>query len=492
MKPGTTMTMKRALGHFAMALAGGLLALGAHDLLSDRKTSTTPATVQDAWPAARYINLPMVAGGAVVPGFVDAAERTVNAVVHVTTETMVRTRDPFAEFFWGYRAPNPQPRQGAGSGVIITEDGYIVTNNHVVEGADRIRVHLNDRRAFDATVVGRDPSTDIALIRIEATGLATLPFGDSDELRVGEWVLAVGNPMNLTSTVTAGIVSAKARNINLLQYDPNRDIFPVESFIQTDAAVNPGNSGGALVNTLGELVGINTAIASNTGQYTGYSFAVPTSIVRKVTSDLLEYGSVQRAYIGVSIRDIDHALAEEIKLERIRGVYVNGIAEGGAAQKTGMKAGDVILKVGNIDVNNVPQLQEQVGKFRPGDKVPVTVLRDGRENVYDLTLLGREGAATVAANRKTESLSTLGAEFAKASAEDLKALNLEHGVKVVSVGGGKFRGSGIREGFIITRIDQEKIAKPEDVQRVLANKKGGVLIEGVYPNGVKAYYGLGL
>lgn len=485
--------MKRAFGYFAMALAGAFLALGVHDLMEERTNTTTGATATQPLPV-QYVNLPISGGTSVtVPDFVVAAEQSVNAVVHVTTESMVSVRDPFADFFWGHRAPaQQQPRQGAGSGVIISDDGFIVTNNHVVEGADKIRVSLNDNRSFDATVVGRDPSTDLALLKIEADGLATLHYGDSDDLRVGQWVLAVGNPMNLTSTVTAGIVSAKARNINLLQYDPNRDIFPIESFIQTDAAVNPGNSGGALVNASGELVGINTAIASQTGQYAGYSFAVPSSIVKKVANDLLEFGSVQRAYIGVSIRDLDQKLAAELKLDRIKGVYVNGLTEGGAAQDAGMKTGDVIVKVGNIDVNNVPQLQEQVGKFRPGDRVPVTIVRSGKESVVDMTLRGREGATTVANTRRNEAVVALGAELGKVSSEDLKALKLEHGVRVNAVTGGKFRSSGIREGFIITRIDQERVSKPEDVQRILANKKGGVLVEGVYPNGQRAYYGLGL
>jgi Do/DeqQ family serine protease len=487
--------MKRILGSLSMAMAGALLALGIQQaFLSERRQADGYDERLNV--AAPRTTMPVVSGETLLlPDFVDAAERTVNAVVHVTTETMVNVRDPFADFFWGWRAPSyQQPRQGAGSGVIITDDGYIVTNNHVIEGADKIKVHLNDRRSMDARVIGRDPSTDLALIKVDASGLSTLVYGDSDEIRVGEWVLAVGNPMNLTSTVTAGIVSAKARNINLLQYDPNKDIFPIESFIQTDAAVNPGNSGGALVNARGELVGINTAIASQTGQYAGYSFAIPASIVRKVTSDLLEYGSVQRAYIGVSIRDVDQKLADEAKLGRIRGVYVNGITEGGAAQSAGMKTGDVIVKVGNIDVNNVPQLQEQVGKFRPGDQVAVTVVRDGRERVMELILRGKEGNVVPAKldRNSTANLSALGGEFRAATAEELKSLKLTGGVKVVALHSGKLRSSGIREGFIITRIDQEPVSAPEDIQRVLANKKGGVLIEGVYPNGTRAYYGLGL
>ena len=485
--------MKRTLAYISMAFAGALLALGGRDLL-DRHVAPGIANNAGQIPV-RYVNLPGPSGGTTVAvDFIEPAAASVNAVVHVTTETAVTVRDPFADFFWGYRAPSTQQlRQGAGSGVIISPDGYVVTNNHVIEGADKIMVHLNDRRAFEGKVIGRDPSTDLALLKIDADDLAILAFGNSDDVKVGEWVLAVGNPMNLTSTVTAGIVSAKARNINLLQNDPSREIFPIESFIQTDAAVNPGNSGGALVNAKGELIGINSAIASATGQYVGYSFAIPANIVRKVTNDLMEFGSVQRAYIGVSIQDIDTKLASELKLDRPKGVYVNGLTDGGAAEKAGIKNGDIIVKVGNINVDNVPQLQEQVGKFRPGDRVPVTVLRDGRESVLDVTLRGREGNIAVNnARPRTEAMDALGAEFRTASAEELKALKLDHGVKVTAVNGGKFRAAGIKDGFIITRIDQEAIRTPDDLDRVLKDKRGGVLIEGVYPNGMRAYYGLGL
>jgi len=483
--------MKQAFGYFTMGLAGAILAIGGNHLLS--KNSNSAALSQER-PVVRYVNLPNANGGTTSAlDFTVAAENTVNGVVHVTTETAVNVRDPFADLFWGNRAPMQQQlRQGAGSGVIVSTDGYIVTNNHVVEGADKIQVHLNDNRMYEGTVVGRDPSTDIALLKINAENLSSVSYGNSDNVRVGEWVLAVGNPMNLTSTVTAGIVSAKARNINLLQYDPTRDVFPIESFIQTDAAVNPGNSGGALVNVNGDLVGINTAIGSNTGTYTGYSFAVPVNIVKKVAADLLEFGSVQRAYLGVSIRDMDQKLADETKVGQIRGVYVNGVSDGGAAQQSGMKAGDVIMKVGNIDVNNVPQLQEQVSKFRPGNKVPVTVMRSGEEKVFDMTLRGKEGTTVAKVETRSEGMTALGAELRAVTSDEMKALAIQNGVKVTSINGGKFRSSGIREGFIITRIDQEAVNRPEDVERILANKKGGVLIEGVYANGTKAYYGLGL
>ena len=486
--------MKRALIPFASALVGGLIALAAHDRFTAKDNSLAVASAGTSSAPVRYASLSTDGtNGMAAPDFTGAAERTVNAVVHVTTEAMVEG-NPFADLFWGYRMSAPQPQRGAGSGVIITDDGYIITNNHVVEGADKIQVHLNDNRAYDAKVIGRDPSTDLALIKIEAKDLPVLSYGNSDDVKVGQWVLAVGNPMNLTSTVTAGIVSAKARNINILQNDPSRDIIPIESFIQTDAAVNPGNSGGALVNANGELIGINSVIASTTGAYTGYSFAIPVNIVKKVTSDLMEFGAVQRAYIGVSIRDLDQELADQMKLDRIHGVYVNGLTAGGAAQDAGIKTGDVIVKVANMEVNNVPQLQEQVGRFRPGDEVAVTILRDGSERVLEMTLRGKDGgtATTVASKAPSDLSSVLGADMVKASSEELKALDLESGVKVVRINGGKLRSSGIREGFIITRIDQEGVNEPADVLRVIENKRGGVLIEGVYPNGVKAYYGLGV
>jgi len=486
--------MKRAISYVGMAVIGGLLSLFIHQRFI--ATPPTPETnaAGDVGLPVRYVNLPGPAGSTVsVPDFTDAAERTVNAVVHVTTEADVQRQDPFAGFFWGYRQTQPQVQRGAGSGVIMSDDGYIVTNNHVVEGADRILVHLNDKRQFQAKVIGRDPSTDIALIKVDASGLPVLSYANSDDVRVGQWVLAVGNPMNLTSTVTAGIVSAKARNINILQYDPGRDVFPIESFIQTDAAVNPGNSGGALVDASGGLIGINSAIASTTGAYTGYSFAIPANIVRKVAADLMEFGSVQRAYLGVSIADIGPDQAKEIGLDRPKGVYVKGLSQGGAAESAGMKAGDVIVKVGNIAVDNVPQLQEQVGKFRPGDAVAITVLRGGREQVMDMKLRGREGNTAVAATAKAAATSTaLGADLTPATTEELKALSIESGVKVLNINGGKLRSSGIREGFIITRIDRERVREPEDVLRALDEKRGGVLIEGVYPNGTKAYYGLGV
>lgn len=480
--------MKNVLGYLGMALGGGLIALGLHSGFSEENVSVS-STVPSS-PPVQYVNMPVPGALAEAADFTEAASKSIDAVVHVTTQAMVQ-RAPISHFFWGYQQRAPQEVRGAGSGVIITDDGYIVTNNHVVANADKIQVHLNDRRRYDATVIGRDPSTDIALIKIDADELPTLVFGNSDEVKVGQWVLAVGNPMNLTSTVTAGIVSAKARNINILQYDPGRDIFPIESFIQTDAAVNPGNSGGALVNTQGELIGINSAIASTTGSYTGYSFAVPSTIVSKVTSDLMKFGSVRRAYLGVTISDIDQDLAKRLELSRLKGVYVKDVMENGAAKNAGMKGGDVIVKVGAIPVDNVPELQEQIGKFSPGDKVAVTFVRNGKEQVKDLTLLARSGTESPAVEREL-TLPSLGAELAPASSEELKALKLDHGVKISRLSGGKLRSIGIREGFIITKIDQQPMESPKDVEQALNRKQGGVLIEGVYPNGMRAYYGLGV
>lgn len=479
---------KRALGYFGMAAAGGLLALGVHDRLSPSPSAAASSTVEIP---AQYVSMPTV-GGTVVEAadFTAAADKSIDAVVHVTTQATVQ-RESIGSYFWGYAQPAPQQVRGAGSGVIISNDGYIVTNNHVVEKADKIQVHLNDKRKYDATVVGRDPSTDIALIKIDGKDLPTLSFANSDDVKVGQWVLAVGNPMNLTSTVTAGIVSAKARSINILQYDPDKDIFPIESFIQTDAAVNPGNSGGALVNTNGDLIGINSAIASTTGAYTGYSFAVPSNIVSKVTGDLKQFGSVRRAYLGVTISDIDQDMAKSLELTRLKGVYVKDVMEDGSAKAAGMRSGDVIVKVGALDVDNVPELQEQVGKFSPGDKVTVTLVRAGKEMAMDLTLLGRTGAEPATASNDVK-VPSLGAELAPATDEQLKALKLEYGVKVVRISGGKLRSIGIREGFIITKIDQKPMRDPKDIDRALDGRQGGVLIEGVYPNGMRAYYGLGV
>ena len=324
--------------------------------------------------------------GVVPVDFTKAAEMSVGAVVHVKTKYNIYGKqyvDPFYQFFFG-RPQQQQPMQQAqatGSGVILSDDGYIVTNNHVIAQANEIEVVLNDKRSFTAQLIGTDPNTDIALLKIDATGLPTLEMGNSDDLKVGEWVLAVGNPFNLTSTVTAGIVSAKARNINILDAD-----MKIESFIQTDAAVNPGNSGGALVNTRGELVGINTAIASQTGSYAGYAFAVPTSIVQKVVAALRQYGSVQRALLGIRMLDITSEVQQYYHLNTLEGVYIAEVVSGSAAEKGGVLAGDVVVAVNGNTINSSSELQEKIARKNPGDEVSLTVLRDGKRLDLRVTL----------------------------------------------------------------------------------------------------------
>jgi Do/DeqQ family serine protease len=481
--------MKKTIGYLGIAFVGALFALGLNHFMQPTdpvaRINTSPFEITPV--STTYAD---GSNTGPLPDLTWAASRSVDAVVHVTTETTVQTMDPISQFFWGYQ-PAPRQQQGAGSGVILSTDGHIVTNNHVIAGADKIMVHTNDRRSYQAVVVGSDPSTDIALLKIEEEGLPFIELGNSDQVNIGEWVLAVGNPFNLTSTVTAGIVSAKGRNINLLRYDPEKGQFPLESFIQTDAAVNPGNSGGALVSVDGKLVGINTAIASKTGSYAGYSFAVPVNLVAKVTNDLMEFGSVQRAYIGVNIRTMDEEMANEVGMPDVRGVLINGLTENGAAIKAGLEIGDVILKVGEIEVNTVPALQEQIGKFRPGDDVQLTVFRDENVRTVNVELLDREGKLQMRKKAPRLTAKIFGAEIEQASESELAALNIGHGVKVTNIFGGRFSASGIKEGFIVTSIDKSPVRSTDDMRKILQSSEGGVLVEGVYPNGTKAYYGLG-
>ncbi len=430
--------------------------------------------------------------------FTLAAELSVNAVVHVKTKTKVRqsySMDPFLEFFFGnpYRGQQREApiQEGAGSGVIISRDGYIVTNNHVVGDADEIEVTLNDKRTFEATVVGKDPNTDIALIKIEAEDLPIIPFGNSDDLRVGEWVLAVGNPFNLTSTVTAGIVSAKARNINILNAE-----MKIESFIQTDAAVNPGNSGGALVNTRGELVGINTAIASRTGTFAGYSFAVPSSIVSKIVSDIMEFGVVQRAILGVGISDITSELAKEKKLKTMQGAYVGSVMENSSAEKAGVKEGDIIINVNGVKVNSSSELQEQIGRYRPGDMIYIEVMRDNSTKRLQVELKNRQGNTDIISAQVVTEI--LGAKFKETDKNTAEKLGLSYGIQVESVSRGKFYDQGIRQGYIVLKINNQTIRTAEDVQKALDSamnkdeQEQVLFIAGVYPNGKVAHYAINL
>jgi serine protease Do len=481
---------KQTIGIVLIASFAGFAGAGVFNSFFDKESSSTSLKIEKQ--PAKLVNYVPALGEESSTQFVTASEVTVPAVVHVkttygaTTSNNGQNFNPFQDFFWGDRGfQSPTPAMSSGSGVIISDDGYIVTNNHVVANSDKVEVTLNDKRTFTARVIGTDPSTDIALLKVDEKNLPYVSFGNSDDVKVGEWVLAVGNPFNLTSTVTAGIVSAKSRNIHIL---PDQQ-FPIESFIQTDAAVNPGNSGGALVNTTGSLIGINTAIASNTGAYTGYSFAIPVNMVKKVVDDLLEYGNVQRGFIGVSIRDIDSQLASEKELKALNGVYVAGLSEGGAAETAGIKEGDIIIKVAGMPVNSSPELQEQVGKFRPGDKVDVTLLRSGNEKNVMVTLRNKDGNTKIV---KNEMVSLLGAEFEAVSKEEALKLGIKNGVKITKLNGGKLRSAGIREGFIIESIDNKMVMSTDDIVASLQNKKGGVLIQGIYPNGMRTYYGFGL
>lgn len=463
-----------------IALGSALIAVWAYTRFFE---PTQIVTINEK-PTMQYASLPSAPQGE-APDLTYAAENSVHAVVHVkviSKQDVSVYNNPFFDFFYGdrYQRQQPQIRQGAGSGVIITSDGYIVTNNHVIDDADEIKVVLNDKREFDAKLVGADNTTDIALLKIEADKLPFLNFGNSDALKLGEWVLAVGNPFNLTSTVTAGIVSAKSRNIGINQAEMS-----IESFIQTDAAVNPGNSGGALVNMNGELVGINTAIASQTGSYTGYSFAVPVSIVKKVVADLKEYGQVQRAILGVTIGDVDAKIAEKYGLEKIEGVFVGSVSEGLGAEEAGIKAEDVILSIDGILVNSTAELQEQISKHRPGDVVKVLIKRDNKPKPYQVTLRNMHGDTEILTASENE---FLGAKFDNVSENERYKLRINQGIKIAELTNGKLKDAGVKKGFIITHVNKQPVSEVNDLIRIVKKADGGVLIEGVYPNGERAYF----
>lgn len=477
------MKAKKYIGMFAAMLMTALVAV----VIYARFIQPEPAIVEvEAKPAVQYANFPV--RETVTPtDFTKAAESSVNAVVHVKTKVFREMEvNPLYEFFFGIK-PDAEiaPYVGFGSGVIISSDGYIVTNNHVIEGSDEIEVTLNDRREYSAELIGKDPTTDLALIKIKEKGLPTLVFGNSDDLKLGEWVLAIGNPYNLTSTVTAGIVSAKARNINILRAD-----LSIESFIQTDAAVNPGNSGGALVNTSGQLIGINTAIASRTGSYQGYSFAIPSTIAKKVVADIREFGEVQRAIIGITIQDVGPELVEEKGLKEIAGVYINGLSDGGAAKEAGIKIGDIVMAINDIKVNSVSELQEQVSRYRPNDAVSVLVKRNGNLKNYKLVLRNLEGNTDIV--KTADVLDILGATFDPISSTEQRKLGIDHGIKVSSLESGKLQKVGVKKGFIITSVNKMPVNSVKGLSDILRNAKGGVMIEGVYGDGSKTYYAFGL
>ncbi len=489
--------MNRNLKIIGLGLLGGMLPLGLAMVMNPSNVQTSS---KDIFDGARIQHTRAVSlnTNESLPDFVSASENTINSVVHVTTKVVRTTiqRDPFYEFFYGPGTGNKEFKQygsGSGSGVIISSEGYIVTNNHVIDGASEIEIILNNNSKYSAKVIGADPSTDLAVLKIDAKGLVPIALGNSDDLRIGEWVLAVGNPFNLTSTVTAGIVSAKARNINILNNRNAQNNVPIESFIQTDAAVNPGNSGGALVNTKGELVGINTAIASQTGSYTGYSFAIPVNLVQKVMLDLIDFGLVQRGYLGVQIADITQELKEDKNLKSFKGVYVAKVMDDGAAEKAGMKEGDIILKVGAKEVSSVASLQEEIGKRRPGDKVPVTVITTkGTEVVREIVLRNSEGKTSLIDKAVISKNTALGATFEELTSKEKKDLNTSSGVKIKNINPGKLKSLGLEEGMIITKLNHQPITSVEQLTTELNKGGKGVLLEIMSKSGKKDYIGFGL
>ena len=503
--------LKNALGFTLVAAVSSGVAVGTYAYM---QTDQSAAVQTNGFFQQPLTYAALHTSAAENTDFTQAAENTVNGVVHIKATTKVDQSqanrrgqqqqqggygDPFELLFGNrggnFQRPQPQPRVGSGSGVIISNDGYIITNNHVIDGATELEITMNDNRKFVAELIGTDPSTDIALLKIDATDLPVIPFGDSEKLKVGEWVLAVGNPFNLTSTVTAGIVSAKGRGLPALR--GNGSDMKVESFIQTDAAVNPGNSGGALVNTKGELIGINTAIYSETGSYAGYSFAVPISIAGKIVNDLKEFGAVQRAVLGISMLDIATLPADKRdELKVLEGAYIIEFADFSSAKEAGLSEEDVITHVNGVKVKNASELQEQVSKYRPGDKLDLKVDRKGSTKSYNVELLNRQGSTAIV--KGNAGVELLGATFKALTPEAMRKYGTNYGLQVESVSNGKFSEVGIKKGFVIMLVNGRKITRKEDLEMIVKNILNGksddqlLLIKGFYQNGSVKHYAIDL
>ncbi len=409
--------------------------------------------------------------------FTAASALCTKNVVFINTLSTQNTSNWFDMYFGG----SAQQVEGSGSGVIYSSDGYIITNNHVIDKSTKIEV-VYEKKTYPAKMIGTDPSTDLALLKIEAQNLPAVKLGASKDLKIGEWVLAVGNPFNLTSTVTAGIVSAKGRNINVVNSQ-----FPIESFIQTDAAINPGNSGGALVNVRGELIGINTAILSRTGSYTGYGFAVPVDIVKKIVKDLSKYGEVQKPFFGAEVDEINTTYSDKLKLDNLNGVIATYIQKEGAAEKMGLKKNDVILKLNEFDINSKGSFDEYLSYFSPGDKIKVVYKRENKIYENHLTLTNREGTTEIL-KRETYKSESLGADFEIISKVEKEKLGITNGIRIVKVGNGLIRRLSLGEGFIITSINKVAVSTPEEVVEILEKIRGRVVIEGITSNGQRGYY----
>lgn len=489
--------MRRFSSLFLAAVLGSVCTVASYKFLDD-DSDKVKIEYAASVPISKVAYSKNEKGEMVPLDFTTAAEKVMPAVVHIrsTYESPMQGRsnaeDPFREFF-GIPRQQFGPKQAGGSGVIINADGYIVTNNHVVEDADDIEVSLLDNRTYTAEVIGTDPDTDLALIRIKEKGLPYLSFVDSDKAKVGEWVLAVGNPYNLNSTVTAGIISAKGRSVGILNRSNGQGgNTGIESFIQTDAAINPGNSGGALVDLQGGLLGINTAIASPTGSYSGYGFAVPSDIVSKIVEDLLQYGVVQRGWMGVNITSVNNQLVKEYDLAVREGAYVSGFAQSSSAKEAGLKEGDVVVKIDETPIRSNTALIEYVGRHRPGDKLNVTVNRKGKEVTLPVVLKTSEGKVGTIKAEDIKGFASLGIELEEVDEKVLKNLDIESGVRVKALGnnGKLVRDTEIREGFIITSINDNKVKSVKEVNEILKKTKSGelVVLAGKYENSRRDYY----
>ena len=497
--------MRKISAYFIIGIVSAITAIAATHLFTGNHKSASRSETSMSSPFRLASNTNILPTDA----FIEAARVSTPAVVHIKTvikakkaDKNMRNMNPFFQFFGDpfggspFDMPQQQEQEASGSGVIISKDGYIVTNNHVVENADEIKVSLYDNREFKAKLIGADPSTDLAVIKIDSEDLQFLTFANSDKVQVGQWVLAVGNPFNLSSTVTAGIVSAKTRNINILREKAGN--LAIESFIQTDAAVNPGNSGGALVDMSGNLIGINAAIATPTGSYAGYSFAIPSNLVNKVVRDMIDFGVVQRGFLGVNIREIDDELAKDLKLKKIQGAYIAEVNKESAAESAGVKRGDVIMKVGEAEIKNAADLQEHVARYRPGDKVKLEIYRDGDIIIKDVTLKSKDNKTALLtkedAPKTGNVLDNLGINVEELSSLEAKKLGVNGGLKVTKIKDGIIKqNTNMQEGFVIIGINNRSVSNKEDLEDLVNESRGnGILIQGKYPdqNGLK-YYAFG-
>jgi Do/DeqQ family serine protease len=498
--------MKKTLSFLLVGFLSASIALFIHAKMGDASISTLNSSSQSI--PARFASLN---GGNLAPdAFVHAAEVSTPMVVHITTKAKRTASNSYSDpmdlfnYFFGTPRSNPGRPQsnepvplGSGSGVIISSDGYIITNNHVIEGADEVEVVLNDNRSYTAKLIGIDPTTDLAVVKIDIKNAPFAEFANSDDTKVGQWVLAVGNPFNLASTVTAGIISAKARNINILKESAGN--LAVESFIQTDAAVNPGNSGGALVDLNGNLIGINSAIASPSGVYAGYAFAIPSNLVKKVINDIVEFGVVQRGFLGVSIGQVDDKTAKELGLDKVQGAFVSEVNKNSGAEEAGIKSGDIITRINEREIKSSPELQEMVARYRPGDKIQVQYIRDGKEKTVQVTLKGKNNSTKLATKEELSAapqglLNELGLELEEVSGAEAKKMGIQGGLRVKKLLDGVVKeNTNIKEGFVITGLNNRHVTSLKEVEELLKRSRGeGVLIQGKYPNeNGSRYYAFG-